>query len=85
MPISRAGARLGQTVREIGRVQRTKVEDGAVGGEVVGTEHPKRHVLMQLPGNLARAENASGIDIDQYFDHHGTMKGAMFTLLRVLL
>jgi hypothetical protein len=48
----------------------TYVADRAVLGEVARTQHPKCQVFMQLALDLARAENAGGVAIDQHLDHH---------------
>jgi hypothetical protein len=44
---------LGKQFGELGQMQCAKVPDGAVGGEVARTQHPKGNVFMQLSGNLA--------------------------------
>jgi len=38
---------------ELAQVQCPEVPDGAVDGEVVGTQHAKGHVFIQLLGDLA--------------------------------
>ena len=48
--------------------------DRAMGRKVVRAQHPKRHVLVKLLGNLARAEDAGGVTVNQDLDHHGRMK-----------
>ena len=47
--------------RQFLEVQRAKVAQRALLGEVARGQHPECHVLMQLPGNLARGENAAGV------------------------
>ena len=66
---------LGEEFGEFNQMLGTEVADGAVGGEVVRCQHPKGDVFMQLPGDLARAEDARGVGIDQDFDHHGRVQG----------
>ena len=38
--------------------------------EVARREHPKRHILLQLPRHRARGERARRVGIDQHLDHH---------------
>ena len=52
------------------QMQRAEVTQRAVLGEVARAEQPKRHVLVQLAGNLARGEHPGGIGVHQYLDHH---------------
>lgn len=56
-------------------MQRAKVSDGAVGGEVACSKHPKGDVLKELSGDLAGTDGARSVGIDHDFDHHGRMKG----------
>ena len=72
--LARQSHDLDKQVSELGQVQCAKVADGAVGWKVVGTQHPKRNILMQLLGDLARTEDPGGIGIDQDFDQHDRMK-----------
>ena len=43
--------------------------------EVTCGEHIKRHVFMQLPDDLARAEHALGVAVAEHFDPHGGVEG----------
>ena len=42
--------------------------------EVARAQHPKRQVLVQPALNLARAEHARGVTVDQHLDHHGRVE-----------
>jgi hypothetical protein len=68
---------LGEQCGEFTQVQGSKVTNVAAGGEVVGGEYPKGHVLKQLLGNLAGAEGSRGLGVHQDFDHHGRGKGLL--------
>ena len=52
--LARQAHDLDKQIGELGQVQRPKVPDGAVGGEVVGTEYAKGNVLVQLLGDLGK-------------------------------
>ena len=43
--------------------------------EVTCGENTKRHVFMQLPDDLARAEHARGVALDEHFDPHDGVEG----------
>ena len=51
--LARQSHHLDEQFGELGQVQGTEVADRAVRREVVGCQHPKGNVLMQLPGDLA--------------------------------
>ena len=57
------------------QVQRPKVRERVVRRIVLCSEHPQSHVIKQFGRQLARAEGARGIAVDEDFDHHGRMKG----------
>ncbi len=56
--------------RQFLQVQRPKVAQRAVRRKVAGSQHPERHVLMQLARQLPRREHARGVAVDQYLHHH---------------
>jgi hypothetical protein len=52
-----------------------KVLERAVCWVVLCRQHPQRNIFVQLGGELARAEDAAGVAVDQQLDHHGRVKG----------
>ena len=65
---------LHEQIGQLLQVQRPEVADRAVLGEVARAQHPKRQVLVQPALNLARAEHARGVTVDQHLDHHGRVE-----------
>jgi len=65
---------LHEQLRELLQVQRTEVADSAVPGEVARAQHPKRQILVQPALDLARAEHACGVPVNQHLDHHRRVK-----------
>jgi hypothetical protein len=72
--LARQAHDLHEQVREFLQVQCAEVTDRAVGGEVARGQNTECHVFVQLARDLARAEHAGGVAIDQHLDHHGRVE-----------
>ena len=53
-----------------GQMSASELAHRAMLREVARREHPKRHILLQLPRHRARGERARRVGIDQHLDHH---------------
>ena len=72
--LARQPHHLHEQLRQLLQVQGPEVADRAVRREVARRQHPEGHVLVELPGDLARAEHARGVAVDQHLDHHRRVK-----------
>lgn len=60
--------------RQLLRMQGAEIAHPPVFWEIAGAEHTECDILVQLPGDLARREYATGIRVQQHLDHHRRMK-----------
>ena len=72
--LARQAHHLHEQLGQLLQVQRTEVRDRAMRGIVVCSQHAKRHVFVELGRDLARAEHARRVAVDQHLDHHGRME-----------
>ena len=72
--LARQAHHLNKQLGELAQVQGAELPYRAVGGKVLGCQHAKGHVFVELSGDLAGAEYAAGIRVDQDLDHHRRVK-----------
>jgi hypothetical protein len=72
--LARQAHHLREQFRELLQMERPEIADRPVRREVARRQHPKGHVLVQLAGDLARAEHPRGVAVDQHLDHHRRVK-----------
>ncbi len=65
---------LHEQLAQFPQMESSEVADRAMRREVVGSQHTKCDIFVQLPGDLARAEHSGGIRVDQHLDHHRRME-----------
>jgi hypothetical protein len=53
------------------QMEGAEVTDRSVRREVARAQHPEGDVLVQLVGDLARAEHPAGVGVHEHLDHHG--------------
>ena len=61
---------LHKQLAELPQMSASELAHRAMLREVARREHPKRHILLQLPRHRARGERARRVGIDQHLDHH---------------
>ncbi|MNR09366.1 hypothetical protein D3C85_1255630 [compost metagenome] len=72
--LARQAHHLHEQRRQLLQVQRPEVRERAVRRVVLCRQHPQGHIFVQLGRQLARAEGAGGVTVDQHLDHHGRVE-----------
>jgi hypothetical protein len=65
---------LNKQLLELRQMPKPKIADRSVRGKIARPKHPKRYILEQLSGHLARRENSRGIPVHQNLHQHRRIK-----------
>src|SRR5215510_2952523 len=59
---------------KLGQMPKSKITNRSMRGKIARPKHPKRNILVQLSGDLARRENSRRIPVHQHFHQHRRVK-----------